>query len=60
MPKTIQIKKWMIDLANKHNISVDTVQEFYLNLVPNRTIGTLKDRTESFFDLYFEGVQEGK
>ena len=54
------IKKWMIDLADKHDISVETVQGFYMSLTPNKYLGTLKDRTIAFFDLYFEGVQEGK
>ena len=51
---------WMIELADKHHISAETISEFYQNLVVNKNLGTLKDRTESFFDLYFEGVQEGK
>ena len=50
---------WMMDLADKHGIDIETVQEFYLNLIPNRNIGTLKDRTIDFFDLYFEGIKEG-
>ena len=53
-------KQWMIDLADKHDISVETVEEFYHSLIPNRNIGTFRKRTESFFDLYFEEVKEGK
>lgn len=48
--------QWMIDLADKYHISLDTVEEFYQTLKPNRGLGTLRQRTESFFDLYFEGV----
>lgn len=53
------IKQWMIDIANKHDISAETVQEFYRNLEVNRHLGTLRERTESFFDLYFEEVNHG-
>ena len=53
------MKQWMIDVANKHNISAETVQEFYINLEVNKNLGTLRERTESFFDLYFEEVNHG-
>ena len=55
-----KIKQWMIDLADKHDISVETVRDFYLGLTPNKAIGTFQHRTESFFDLYFDGIKEGK
>lgn len=52
---------WMEDLARKHGISLETVQGFF-NSVNGR--GTCfknkRQRTESFFDLYFEGVKEGE
>ena len=53
------VRQWMIDLANKHDISVETVQGFYQSLEANRNLGPLRNRTESFFDLYFEGVHNG-
>ena len=60
MPKRNgQIKQWMIDVANKHKISAEMVQEFYQNLEVNKNLGTLRERTESFFDLYFEEVNHG-
>lgn len=60
MPKrNVTIKQWMIDLANKHGISVETVQEFYQDLEVNKSLGALRERTESFFDLYFEEVNHG-
>lgn len=57
--KSESIKQWMIEIANKHNISVETVQEFYKNLEVDKNLGTLRERTESFFDLYFEEVNHG-
>ena len=60
MPRKSELmKQWMIDRANKHDISAETVQEFYRNLEVNRHLGTLRERTESFFDLYFEEVNHG-
>lgn len=57
--KAGNVRPWMTDLANKHHISVETVQEFYQNLVYDRNLGPLRNRTESFFDLYFEEVNRG-
>ena len=57
MPRKSELmKQWMIDIANKHKISAETVQEFYKNLEVDKNLGTLRERTESFFDLYFEEV----
>lgn len=53
------IQKWIIDLANKHGISVETVYEFYMNLKYDHNKPPLKKRTIEFFDLYFEGIREG-
>ena len=58
MPRAVTVKGWMIDLANKHHISVDTVQEFYSNLVYDRNKGKLKERTEDFFNLYYEEARK--
>lgn len=54
-----KIQPWMTNVASKHNISEETVHEFYKNLEPNKYLGTLRERTESFFDLYFEEVNRG-
>ena len=59
MVRSGKVRGWMMDVANKHDISIDTVFEFYMSLIPNRNIGTLRERTESFFDLYFKEVKEG-
>lgn len=58
MPKTLTVQQWMVDLAEKHHISVETVQEFYLNLVYDRSRGPLKERTKDFFDLYYEEARK--
>ena len=49
--------EWMYAVAKKHGISVDTVLDFYSNLdYSARPLSMNKrERTESFFDLYFEG-----
>lgn len=60
-------QKWMQNLAEKHGIDVETVRGFYETTHNSRsdrifTGGsqlTKRQRTESFFDLYFEGVKEG-
>ena len=52
-------QQWMTDLAEKHNISWETVHDFYMSLTPDSSLGTLKERTISFFDLYFEEVHNG-
>ena len=46
----------MLILAEKHNIDVETVRNFYesIEYIPHH--GSLRKRTEEFFDLYFEGV----
>lgn len=54
------VQNWMRDLAKKHDITVDTVFEVYRSLTQSgKHLGTLRQRIESFFDLYFEGVKEG-
>lgn len=58
MAKALTVQGWMVDLANKHHISVDTVQEFYSNLVYDRNKGPLKERTKNFFDLYYEEARK--
>lgn len=58
MAKALTVQGWMVDLANKHHISVETVQEFYSNPVYNKNRGPLKERTKDFFDLYFEEVRK--
>lgn len=52
--------EWMYAVAKKHGISVDTVLYFYSNLdCRARPLSMNKrERTESFFDLYFEGRNE--
>lgn len=52
-------RPWMIELAEKHNIEVETVQHFYesLEYIPHH--GSLRQRTIDFFDLYFQGIKEG-
>ena len=51
---------WMEDLARKHGISLETVQGFYFSINGRGTcFRNMRERTESFFDLYFEGVKEG-
>ena len=51
------VSPWMIELAEKHHIETETVQKFYesIDYIPHK--GSLRKRTEDFFDLYFEGVQ---
>lgn len=58
MAKALTVQGWMVDLANKHHISVETVQEFYMNLVYDRNKGPLKERTKDFFDLYYEEARK--
>ena len=58
MAKVLTVQGWMVDLANKHRISVDTVQEFYSNLIYDRNKGPLKERTKDFFDLYYEEARK--
>ena len=51
----------MQSLAEKHGVSVDTVQGVYDATDGRGTyFKSKKQRIESFFDLYFEGVKEGK
>ena len=53
--------QWMEDLARKHGISLETVQGFFNSINGRGTcFKNKRQRTESFFDLYFEGVKEGK
>ena len=49
--------KWMLELANLYNISIETVVGVYNSFADGRHIGRRK-RTESFFKLYFEGIKE--
>lgn len=58
MAKALTVQGWMADLANKHHISVGTVQEFYSNLVYDRSKEPLKERTKNFFDLYYEEARK--
>lgn len=58
MAKATSVQGWMVDLANKHHISVETVQEFYSNLIYDRSKGPLKERTKDFFDLYYEEARK--
>ena len=55
-PKEGTVKPWMQKLADKHNIDVETVRNFYesIEYIPHH--GSLRKRTEEFFDLYFEEV----
>lgn len=50
----------MYAVAKKHGISVDTVLDFYSNLdyIARPLSMNKRERTESFFDLYFEGRNE--
>lgn len=55
------IQSWMVELADKHGISVDAVVEFYYATTYDRSLHrTRRKRTEDFFDLYFEGVKENE
>ncbi len=54
--------KWMLELANLYNISIETVVGVYNSFADRawrdgRRIGK-RERTEQFFKLYFEGVKE--
>ena len=50
---------WMIDLANKYEVSPEVVLDFFNSISYDsvRQI-TKRKRTEEFFELYFEGVKE--
>lgn len=51
----------MEDLARKHGVSLETIEGFYDSIDGRGTyFKSKRQRTESFFDLYFEGVKEGK
>lgn len=51
---------WMEKLADKHGISLETVQGFYDSITYDHARKqTKRQRTEEFFELYFEGVKEG-
>lgn len=53
--------KWMEDIAEKYGIEADTVLAFFNSFNYNHARRqTKRQRTEEFFDLYFEGVKEGK
>lgn len=54
---------WMEKLADKYGISLDTVLGFYDSITYDhydhaRRV-TKRQRTEEFFELYFEGVKGG-
>lgn len=54
--------KWMLELANLYDISLETVEGFYNSFASQtwrdgRCIGR-RERTEQFFKLYFEGIKE--
>ncbi len=51
---------WMSQLADKYGISLDTILGFYDSITYDyvRRV-TKRQRTEEFFELYFEGVKEG-
>jgi hypothetical protein len=54
--------KWMLELANLYDISLETVMGVYNSFADRvwrygRHIGK-RERTEQFFKLYFEGVKE--
>lgn len=55
-------QSWMENLANKYEIGLDTVLGFYNSIDYRDRIHKMnkRQRTESFFELYFEGVKEGK
>ena len=54
---TMVVRGWMVRLAEKHNVSVELIQDFYYNMPHihgvNQTV-----RTKKFFDAYFEGRNE--
>ena len=50
----------MEDLARKNGVSFEAVKGFYDSIDgPGPYFRSKKQRTESFFDLYSEGVKEG-
>lgn len=50
------ILPWMQNLADKHGIDAETVFEFYKSITyDTRRRQRKRERTEEFFDLYFEG-----
>ena len=52
--------KWMEDLAEKYGLEADTVLAFFNSFNYNYARKqTKRQRTEEFFELYFEGVKEG-
>ena len=56
------LKDWAEELAAKYNISHTTVLGVYSNLVgrlyDSGRLMTKRERTESFFELYFEVVKK--
>lgn len=47
--------EWVIRLAAKHGIDVDTVISFYNSITAEHNRPTKAKRTIDFFDMYFEG-----
>lgn len=51
----------MQNLAEKHGVSVETIQGVYDTMNGRGTyFKSKRQRVESFFELYFEGIKEGK
>ena len=51
----------MASLAKKHGVSPETVEGFYDSIDGRGPyFQSKRQRTESFFELYFEGVKEGR
>ena len=61
--KKTEEKEWAETIANKYGIFPSTVIHIYKNLVGkmyrNEEYINRKQRTEEFFELYFEGIKEG-
>ena len=53
-----RIEDWMRDVAEKHEVDVETVACFYFNIVNKREGMTRRQQTEEFFDLYFEELRD--
>ena len=59
-PRKERVQSWMEDLARKNGVSFEAVKSFYDSIDgPGPYFRSKKQRTESFFDLYSEGVKEG-
>lgn len=57
-------REWAEKIADKYGIFPSTVLHIYKNLVGkiyrDEEYINRKQRTEEFFELYFEGIKEGK